>query len=444
MKQQVLSEREKIESTLERPLCFSQPRAPRTVEETDLSFLFLVELLTKTLFLCGQMRLVDLSAHSKLSLLVLEPLLAFMRTERMCEVARNGGAETSIAYSLTELGRIRAQDFLAKSQYAGAAPVSLPEYGDQVRRQSIADMKVDREALAGAFEGVVIREAYLSQFGAALNSGRAIFVYGPAGSGKTYIAEHLANVVTENVAVPYAILVENEVIQVHDPYIHGAMENDVGEDLLLDRRRMFDARWMICRRPVVVTGGELTLSMLDLDFDPSARFYQAPPQVKANNGLLVIDDLGRQLAAAQDIMNRWIVPLDRRVDYLALHTGTKFSVPFDVVVVFSTNMSPTQLADEAFLRRLGYKIYIGPLNEDEYRAVARQVCHELKLPHSEQGIDYLLQKHRSDNRPLLACYPRDILHQVRDLAVYEERPLELTHELLDWAWGNYFAHDFAI
>jgi hypothetical protein len=197
-----------------------------------------------------------------------------------------------------------------------------------------------------------------------------------------------------------------------------------------------------CRRPVVKTGGELTLDMLDLDFDQAAKFYQAPPQVKANNGLLLIDDLGRQLVPALDLMNRWIVPLDRHLDYLALHTGKKFMIPFDVIVVFSTNMPPKQLADEAFLRRLGYKIYIGVLEEEDYRAISRQVCDELHIPYSEKGLEYLLSEHHyKENKPLLACIPRDILGQVRDIARYEGVQPELTEELLDWAWNNYFTHD---
>jgi SpoVK/Ycf46/Vps4 family AAA+-type ATPase len=198
----------------------------------------------------------------------------------------------------------------------------------------------------------------------------------------------------------------------------------------------------MCHRPVIKAGGELTLAMLDLDFDESARFYQAPPQVKANNGLLIIDDLGRQLAPAIDIMNRWIVPLDRHVDYLALHTGKKFSIPFDVIVVFSTNLLPSQLADEAFLRRLGYKIYIGPMDADEYRNITMQVCGELNIPFNEDSFNYLLNEcHKKNNQPLSACIPRDILEQIRDISRYEGQAPVMSRELLDWAWSNYFTHD---
>lgn len=420
------------------------PRLARTVAETGLSFLFLVELLTKILFLRGQLSLAELADHLKLSVGVLEPLLAFMRSERLCEVSRTSETETAITYNLTELGRLRAEDFLRKSQYGGAAPVSLQSYVDQVRKQSVTDMQVTREKIARAFDGIVIQEHILRQFGAAMNSGRAIFVYGLAGSGKTFIAEHLVGLLSGNVAIPHAIVVDNEVIQVFDPLIHVPAPGKDEPASMLDRRRGhdMDMRWVVCQRPVVRTGGELTLSMLDLDFDASARFYEAPPQVKANNGLLIIDDLGRQLAPAMAIMNRWIVPLDRRVDYLALHTGKKFMIPFDVIVVFSSNMPPKELADEAFLRRLGYKIYVGALDETEYRTVTRQVCEELQIPFSEAGLDYLLRDHHyKENKPLLACIPRDILGQLRDIARYEGVQSEMSEKLLDWAWNNYYAQD---
>lgn len=419
------------------------PSQPRTVEETGVNFLFLVELLVKTLFIRGRLRLIDLTEHLKLPFGVLDQLLSFMRAQHLCEVIRAGETETSAAYNLSESGRFRAQDFLQKSQYSGPAPVSLDAYVQVIHQQTIAEMRVTHEDLHEAFRGIVIGEKIVKQFGAAMNSGGAIFVYGPPGSGKTYISEQLVRLLSGNVAIPYAIVVDNEVIQLFDPLLHEpvAVEHHGGGGL--DRGANYDERWVLCRRPVVRTGGELTLSMLDLDFDPTSRFYHAPPQVKANNGLLIIDDLGRQLTPAFAIMNRWIVPLDRHVDYLALHTGKKFMLPFDMVVVFSTNLLPSDLADEAFLRRLGYKIYIGSIDESQYREIAKQVCGELDLPYTEAGMNYLLdERHRKEGKPLLACIPRDILRQVRDIALYQGIEPELTPELLDWAWGNYYARDY--
>ncbi len=418
------------------------PGQPRTVGDTGLNFLFLVELLTKVLFLRGQLRLIDLADHLKLSIGVLEPLLTFLRTERLCEVSRSSGTDTSTSYNLTDLGRLRAEDFLQKSQYAGPAPVSLETYVQQIQRQSVSNMQVTHPDIAKAFTGIVVKENILKQFGAAMNSGRAIFVYGPAGSGKSFISEHLVGLLSGDIAIPYAVLVDEAVILLFDPLVHKPAPQTESA-ICLDGRRACDARWVLCHRPVVSTGGELTLPMLDLDFDTSARFYQAPPQVKANNGLLIIDDLGRQLTPVLALLNRWIVPLDRKVDYLALHNGKKFMVPFDVIVVFSTNMPPKQLADEAFLRRLGYKIYIGALDEQDYRDIAKQVCAELGVPFSEEGLDYLLHEHHyKEGRPLFACIPRDIIGQVRDIARYDGQPAEMTPELLDWAWSNYFARDY--
>ncbi|GHD71667.1 ATPase AAA [Vogesella fluminis] len=413
------------------------PRAPQTVKETGLDFLFLVELLCKTLFFHGQTRLVDLVNHSRLPLGVLEPLLAFMRSEQLCEVSGRNETEATIAYTLTDVGRNRTQTFLQKSHYAGPAPVTLQTYTDAVQRQSVANMKVTKDLMAEGFKGFVLRQSTMNQLGAAMNSGRAILVYGPPGSGKTYVSEHLATLLTGNCAIPYAVLVDSEVIQLFDPLVHQPVVSSHGSSL--DKGPLHDARWVECQRPVVITGGELTLSMLDLDFDPNTRFYQAPPQVKANNGLLIIDDLGRQLVSPQMLMNRWIVPLDRRVDYLALHTGTKFMVPFDVIVIFSSNIPPSTLADEAFLRRLGYKIYIGTLEEEDYRAIFEQNCTRLGIPFTEQGLRFVIDElHGKHDKPLLACIPRDLLEQIRDFTFYQGIKPELSEELLTWAWENYY------
>ncbi|EEG09805.1 ATP-binding protein [Pseudogulbenkiania ferrooxidans] len=414
------------------------PKAPQYVKETELDFLFLVELLCKTLFFHGQMRLVELVNHTKLSISVLEPLLAFMRTEQLCEVSGRSDTEATIAFNLTDVGRSRAQTFLQKSHYAGPAPVSLVSYIDMVHKQSIGGMKITKELVAEGFEGFVLRQSTLDQFGAAMNSGRAIFVYGPAGSGKTYVSEHLATLLTGYTAIPHAVEINGEVVQIFDPLVHKPVSN-TGAVGSLDRGVRHDPRWVLCQRPVVITGGELTLSMLDLEFDQNTRFYQAPPQVKANNGLLIIDDLGRQLVSPQTLMNRWIVPLDRKVDYLALHTGTKFMVPFDVIVIFSSNIPPSQLADEAFLRRLGYKIYIGELHENEYRTIFEQNCNRMNIPFSEAGLRFVIdQLHTKHDKPLLACIPRDLLEQVRDFAFYQGVEPELSEKMLSWAWENYY------
>jgi hypothetical protein len=416
------------------------PSMPQRVEDTDLDSSLLVELLAKILYVRGQSRLADLAAHAKLCIGVLEALLSFMRSERLCEMLRHGETDGTMAYSLTDLGRTRARDFLERCQYAGPAPVSLSAYVKQVAQQSVMDMGVTRELLQSAFEGIIVRPELLDQFGAAMNSGRPILVYGPAGSGKTYISERLVGLLSGNVAIPHAIEVGNEVIQVFDPVVHQPVASDDSRRSGLDRGRKHDGRWVLCRRPVVLTGAELTLPMVDLQFDQKSRFYQAPPQMKANNGLFIVDDLGRQLVSPQDLMNRWIVPLDRHVDYFALHTGKKFQVPFDVIVVFSSNLQPSKLADEAFLRRLGYKIFVGPVPESDYRRIFMKVCEDNGIPFDEKGYRYVTRElHPRNAKPLLACLPRDILCQLRDFARFNDRQPRLSEELLEWAWHNYFA-----
>jgi energy-coupling factor transporter ATP-binding protein EcfA2 len=272
--------------------------------------------------------------------------------------------------------------------------------------------------------------------GAAMNSGRAILIYGPAGSGKTYLAEHLAALQPGNIPVPHAISVGGEIIQVFDPLIHEPVAGAGAGGLI---RSSSDERWRWCRRPVVIAGGELTLQTLDLQFDPATRYYQAPPHLKANGGVFVVDDLGRQLVSPRDLMNRWIVPLDRNRDYLSLHTGFKFSVPFDMTVMFSTNLTPSDIADEAFLRRFGYKVHLGPMDLASYRRVFEQACRGMEVAFDPAGFDWLIEhRHAREGRLLLACYPRDLVGRVRDFAAYDGSTPRATVEALARAWTTYF------
>jgi energy-coupling factor transporter ATP-binding protein EcfA2 len=416
--------------------------APSSVEETGLPFLFLIELIVKVLFLRGQIRLPTLSAHVKLKVSVLEPLITFMRSEKLCEVGRSGasGTDADLCYQLSEGGRLRAAEYMRRNAYCGPAPVMLADYNTQVMAQSVAHMQVTRSEVARHFAGITAGAGVLDRLGAAMNSGRAIFLHGPGGSGKTYMAEQLSGLLKGSIALPHAIMIEGEVVPFYDPMMHHPTGIVEQVDDGFDRRSTSDARWVQALRPAVLTGGELTLDMLDLQFDTGARLYQAPPHLKANNGIFIIDDLGRQRCSATELMNRWIVPMERHVDYLSLHTGYKFPVPFDVMVVFSSNFAPEQLADGAFLRRIGYKIHIGALTPQQYETVFRQVCVQRALPFCADAFNYLLHElHAKEQRPLLACYPRDILSQVCDLARYEERAPALNRTVLSWAWNNYFA-----
>lgn len=422
-------------------LASTLPRAPRTPEETGLPFLFLVELLTKVLSVRGQLQAAELANHLKLGVSVLDALITFMRAEKLCEVVRRGGSGTDadLTYNLTDLGRARTFEFMSRNAYAGQAPVTLEAYCAQVQAQSVADMRITHEDMAREFDDIVASPTVLEQLGAAMNSRRAIFLHGPAGSGKTFLAERLAGLLKGPISVPYAILVDSEVVQIHDPLVHRPVDDAVERIHAFDKRMPVDTRWVRAMRPAVLTGGELTLDMLDLQYDPGTRFYQAPPHLKANNGIFVIDDLGRQRCSAIALMNRWIVPMDRHIDYLSLHTGYKFLVPFDVIVVFSSNLPPESLADGSFLRRIGYKIHVGPLTEAQYQRIFAQVCTQYGIAYTNDAFQYLLREHHyKELRPLLACYPRDILLQIRDLARYEGRLPRLDEKVLDWAWNNYF------
>ncbi|MDN4055908.1 ATP-binding protein [Massilia sp. YIM B02763] len=417
-------------------------RAPRTVEDTGLPFLFLVELVAKVLHRRGQLRLPELASHLKLGVGVIDPLITFLRAEKLCEVARVGssGTDADLCYQLTDAGRARAATALARNAYAGPAPVTLAAYTAQVAAQSVGNVQVTRAAMADAFSGIVVNPQVLAQLGAGMNSGRALFMYGLAGSGKTYLAERLRDLLTGAIAVPYALMVDGEVI----PFFDGVQHVPAGVCELaptgIDRGSAPDARWVRdVRRPAALAGGELTLEMLDLRFDPHTRLYQAPPHLKSNNGIFIIDDLGRQRCTPEALMNRWIVPMDRNVDYLTLHTGHTFQVPFDVIVVFSSNFVPQRLSDGAFLRRLGYKIEVPPASRDEYEQLFRQACARTGVAFDGGAFDYLLRLHRERDVPLLACHPRDLLRQLSDLARYEDRAPELSSRTLDWAWDNYFA-----
>lgn len=423
------------------------PAPPDTVAETGLPFFFLLELVVKHLFRGGPQRASELADRLHLLPGVMESLLTFMRDERLIEVQGrtqdtvSGVMTKDFTYVLSDLGRARAGDAMERCQYAGPAPVSLEHYVRQVAQQSFRGERVTQEAVQRTFGAEVVLPGLLEQFGAAMNSGRAMFVYGPPGAGKTYLAERLIGLMAGAIYIPHAILVDGEVIQIYDPLVHQPIAHTDESKPRIERHIAQDGRWVRCARPLVLNGGELSLSMLDLRFDSESRYYTAPPQVKANNGLLIIDDLGRQLSEPRVIMNRWIVPMDRQVDYLSLHTGVKFRVPFDLSLVFSTNLPPSSLADEAFLRRLGYKIYVGHLDEASYSEIFRRVCVQMGVAFSKAGLAYVLMRHQREHKPLLACNPRDLIGQLRDHAAYLGQIPELEESLLDWAWNNYFVHD---
>ena len=421
------------------------PRAPQTLEDTGLPNSFLVELVAKTMFQLGLTRLTELSAQLCLPAAVVETVCQFMRRETLLEVLRRGQNDADMQFDLTQAGRARAGDWLQRNGYVGPAPVTLEAYTERVQAQSVTHQSITATEVHAAFADLVVPMALLDLLGTAVNSGRPMMLYGEAGSGKTYLAERLQRLLGGPVAVPHAICVHGEVIRVYDAQTHHVLPDPAAAPRGLaasglDSRTRPDLRWVLCQRPCVVAGGELTLDMLDLSFDVRAGYYEAPPHFKANNGLFIVDDLGRQAITPRALMNRWIVPMDRRHDHLMLRNGGKFSVPFDMVLVFSTNLAPAQLEDAAFLRRLGHKIHVDALSPADYRRIFERACAAEGIPFDAAAFETLLADyHALSGRPLLACYPRDLLHLVASRSAYLGVAQALTPELIQWAWHAYFA-----
>lgn len=416
------------------------PRAPQTPDETGLGLSFLVELTAKVMYELGLSRLTELSQHLCLSGAVVEAVCQFMRREGFVEVSRRGTTEADVQYDLTGQGRARAAEWLQRSRYVGAAPVTLEAYTERVAQQSVQRRRLDAWQVAEAFADLVVTASLRDRLGVAVNSGRPILLHGLPGSGKTYLARHLSRIVPGTVAIPHAVMVHGAVIRVFDALHHQPVAAS-GVASVLDNRGRADPRWVVCERPVVACGGELTLDMLDLRYDERAGTYEAPPQFKANNGVFIVDDLGRQLVSPRELLNRWIVPMERRHDHLVLRTGGTFTIPFDPVLVFSTNLAPADLDDAAFLRRLGHKIHIEPLPGEDYRRVVEAACAAAGVAFDEAGCARLIGLHAAQRQPMLACIPGDLVHLAASRAAYRGEPARFNTAALDWAWAAYFGRD---
>jgi predicted ATPase with chaperone activity len=402
---------------------------PRSIEEIQIRKNLLEDLALKILCMIGEMSLHELARHMGLSITIVEGLFQRLRKEQLCEV--KGMAGNVFRITTTSAGKSRALELIAQNQYTGPAPVSLGDYVNRTHAQSVCAREVTPANLNRAFEKLVLETKILNQLGTAVLSGRAIFLYGPTGTGKTTVAETLALLFDQDpVWLPYAVEVDGQIITVYDSVLHQKVNESAASDQ--------DGRWVLCRRPRVLVGGELTIDMLDLQFNPATGFYSGPLQMKANNGLLIVDDFGRQRIRPEGLLNRWVVPLDRRIDFLTLAGGKKIEIPFDLLVVFATNLNPADMVDEAFLRRIQTKIKLDFITPEQFREIFRRLCLQFELKYSTAVVDDLIQMIGEYKEPLRPCYPHDIIQQILWEARYLHKEPRLDHGSITQACHNYF------
>ncbi len=416
------------------------PPSPRSIEETGLEPAFLAELMVKVIYYATELEGLRVAEELALPFSgVVEPILRQLKDENILEI-KGGGSSMAAQwrFQITHKGVEKAQDILQRNGYYGPAPVNINYYTDMVHRQRVSPDVTLKEVKA-AFSDMILNEATLEKIGPAVNSAKSAFLYGPPGNGKTSICERMCSLLGGAIFVPYALEVGGQVIKLYDNYVHRPPQGIEKLNLTDGELSRIDRRWVICERPIVIVGGELTLEMLDLTYNEAAKFYEAPFQVKSNGGMLLIDDFGRQKVRPTDLLNRWIVPLEKNIDFLTLHTGKKCEIPFDQFIVFSTNLDPSDLVDEAFLRRLRYKIEIEDPSVEEYIEIFKRTCAGKGVKYQSSMMKYLLENYYlKEQVAFRACHPRDLLDQVIDRAKYRKIKPQLTPELLDHAWKSYF------
>jgi len=404
------------------------PPIPKNTAELGIPESLVLDLVLRRMVIEGYSNLETLGKALRLSVPIVDKAFKYLRAQQMVDVKGMSGNDYN--FVLSAAGKQLASERFQVSQYAGACPVSLKDYNNAVKMQA-AKVSVDRQTLREAFSDLIVTDRMLDALGPAIISQSSIFVYGPTGNGKTSLAERMLRVYRDAVLIPYAVEVDNQIISLYDPVVHQRIDHDDPD---------MDPRWIVCKRPCIVVGGELVPSMLELRLDEASGIYAAPLQMKATNGILIIDDFGRQLMSPRDLLNRWIVPLDRRVDYLTLRYGVKFQIPFETMVVFSTNLDPSDLADEAFLRRIHNKIYVEAVDPVTFDQIFERVVRSKNLEAEPDSAEYLRKVClRQGRTELRACYPLDICNILNAIGRYEKRPAVMTKSELERAASLYFA-----
>ena len=421
------------------------PPAPKSLADTGISVVMLRDLLLKTMFRMNLEQVSDISRVIALPIPVTQELIDLARSQKLVEATGtlHANSGTEMGYQLADAGKARALDALAQSEYYGAVPVPLAVYRDQVKRQSIRNIALTREQLTRAMGHLILPPSLIDNLGPAVSSGRSILMYGPPGNGKSSISNGIRDALGDKIYVPRAIEYSGQVISVYDPIVHSRAEEQV-DDVSQIRRsaNRFDTRYVLCERPTVITGGELNLSMLDLAYNPTARTYQASLQLKATGGVFIIDDLGRQAEPPQSIVNRWIVPLEMNYDILALQSGEKFVVPFDTLVIFSTNFHPNDIFDGAALRRIFFKIKIDGPDQENFLKIFAMVARKRKMPLNEPTLLHLLKvKYPTINNVYANYQPIYLIDQMIAICAFEGIPNQMTPDLIDRAWANMFVKD---
>ena len=418
------------------------PPVPETIEDTGLPVSLLEQLIFKMLYFRGDLLGRDLSTAVGCKFSLVEGLIDTMKRQYLIEVKRSLGMGNSTAvFALTESGRNLTREYLDKNQYTGPAPVPLFQYAYFVQNQRRQDGWLTPEALAHAYRRMVVTPRILSQIGPAVSSGNSFLIYGQPGNGKTFLAEALGGLDDSYIYVPHAIECQGNIIQVFDPIYHHPVHQSEEISTIASEPK-HDGRWIKCRRPFIVTGGELTLEMLDLTFNKTSKVYDAPYQLKANNGIYLIDDFGRQRCTPAEVLNRWIVPMERRQDYLTFLSGGKMTVPFEAFLIFSTNLKPDNLGDEAFLRRIQYKMLLRNPEEVEFVSIFQSFCTSRNLPCPDGLLTQLIERqYRAAGKVFRRCHPRDVISHAIDLIHFEKLPFELTEDVLNRAFEGCFLQE---